>query len=100
MAPKIPRLLTFGLAFILTAVVLAALSMNIQAVGPEVGTYGNVCGLSGDELCYQELLKGGFPFAYLHDKPGVSVRDQLGFFEDDFYSILFVVDGVILGGFV
>jgi hypothetical protein len=48
--------------------------MTIQTVGPEVGSYGNVCGPSGDELCYQELLKGGFPLAYLYDEPAVLVR--------------------------
>ena len=85
------------LAFILAGVFLAALSSIIQEVGPEVGTYGNVCGPSGNELCYQELLKGGFPIAYIFDSPGVSVRDQLGFFEDDLYIFPFIMDSLILG---
>jgi len=74
MARKIPRIFNPRLAFLLVAVVLVALSMTIQTVGPEVGSYGNVCGPSRDELCYQELLKEGFPLAYLYDEPAVLVR--------------------------
>ena len=81
---------------ILAASALALASATIQVVGPEIGTYGNVCGPSGDDLCYQELVKGGFPFAFIFDNPSVSVRDQIGFFEDDFFVFPFVIDTLIL----
>jgi hypothetical protein len=70
--------------------------MKIQVVGPEVGSYGNVCGPAENDPCNQALLKGGFPFAYIFDNPGVSVRDQLGLFEDDFYLFPFIVDMLII----
>lgn len=81
---------------ILAASALVLASSAIQVVGPEEGTYGNVCGPSGDDLCYQELVKGGFPFAFIFDNPSVSVRDQIGFFEDDFFIIPFIIDALIL----
>ena len=66
------------------AVALALLSVRVERRGPERVVYGNVCGPTVSELCYRPALKGGFPFAYLFDAPGVSVENQLAFVEDDF----------------
>jgi hypothetical protein len=74
------------------AIVLALLSVRVERVGPELVVYGNVCGPTGSDLCYKPWLKGGFPFAYLFDAPGVSVQDQLAFIEDRFYLVPFALD--------
>jgi hypothetical protein len=59
-----------------------------------------VCGPSGDDVCYQALLKGGFPFAYVFDDPGVSVRGQLGILEDEFRFFPFSLDVVVFGSVI
>ncbi|MGG7607095.1 hypothetical protein [Massilia sp. BKSP1R2A-1] len=69
------------LAFI-AAVTLALLSSNIERIGPELVQDGNLCGPGGNAPCYKPALKGGFPFAYLFDHPGISVEGRLFFFED------------------
>lgn len=58
------------------------MSAYIERVGPEVASYGNLCGPSGSDFCYKPVLKGGFPFPYLFDAPGVSRERQLAFGED------------------
>ena len=88
------KLAALILISLLLSVILTGVSITIQKVGPEVGMYGNVCGPSGNEPCYQELLKGGFPIPYLFDNPGVSVRGQLSFFEDDFHVFPFILDNL------
>ncbi|OLB67347.1 MAG: hypothetical protein AUI10_00365 [Actinobacteria bacterium 13_2_20CM_2_72_6] len=60
---------------------------------------GNVCEPSADNpegLCYAWLPAGGWPFAFLYDDPGTSVRGQLGL-EDDFRPGWFLVDAAIFG---
>jgi hypothetical protein len=92
-----------SLTFVL-ANVLALLSVLIERTGPELSSYGNMCGPTASDPCYQPALKGGFPLAYLVDVPGVSVEHQLSFAEDHlrlealsidiasyFAAILFVV---------
>ncbi|HET7867536.1 MAG TPA: hypothetical protein VFL86_24290 [Burkholderiaceae bacterium] len=70
-----------SLTFLL-ATVLALLSVNIQRTGPELVEYGNLCGPTSNDPCYEPELKGGFPIAYLIDAPGVSVEHQLSLGED------------------
>jgi hypothetical protein len=77
---------------VILALVLALLSMRIQRVGPEQVVYSNLCGPTTSDLCYKPVLKGGFPFAYLFDAPGVSVEDQLAIPEDNFHSVPFTLD--------
>ncbi len=77
------------------AVALALLSVRVQRRGPEQAAYGNVCGPTGDDLCYRPVLKGGFPVAYLFDTPGVSVENQLAFVEDDFEPLPFALDAAL-----
>ena len=64
------------------AVVLSVLSAFIERTGPEVASYGNMCGPAANDPCLKPLLKGGLPIAYLFDQPGVSVEHQLTFAED------------------
>ncbi len=80
---------------LLFAPALTLLSVSVQRVGPEQAVVGNLCGPAMDQLCYAEVLHGGFPFSYLFDNPNVSVPDQLGFGEDDFRSGAFILDVLI-----
>src|SRR2546429_8648853 len=60
---------------------------------------GNVCEPSADNpegLCYAWLPAGGWPFAFLYDDPGTSVRGQLGL-EGDFRSGGFLVEAAGFG---
>ena len=74
------------------AITLTTLSIYVQRKGPEEVVYSNLCGPTMSELCYKKVLKGGFPVAYLFDAPGVSVEDQLAFFEDNFHGRAFLID--------
>lgn len=56
-----------------------------RAHRPQLAQYGNMCGPSTNDPCYEPALKGGFPVAYLFDAPGVSVEHQLSFGEDDLF---------------
>jgi len=49
-----------------------------------------------DGLCYEPLPTAGWPFPFLYDSPGTSVRGQLGV-EDDFRPRWFLADAAILG---
>ncbi|NRF72481.1 hypothetical protein HLB44_36605 [Aquincola sp. S2] len=80
-----------SLALVL-AFTLAVLSSFVQGEGPELESYGNLCGPAANESCYKPALKGGFPLAYLIDTPGVSVERQLSFGEDTLHPIALVVD--------
>ena len=75
----------FGSLF-LVVIVVTFYSSNLQRVGPELGVWGNVCGESGNELCYKPALNGGFPFPY--------------FFEDDIRWIIFMIDVILNGVFL
>jgi len=66
-----------GIALV-SAIVLALLSLQFERVGSELAQYGNLCGPRADDPCYQPVLKAGFPVAFLLDRPGVSVERQLG----------------------
>jgi hypothetical protein len=80
-----------GFAFVM-AVTLAFLSVCVERVGPELVTYGNLCGPGGVAPCYKPVLKGGYPVAYLFDAPGVSVERQLAFGEDKLVAGALVLD--------
>lgn len=75
-----------AIRFILLALGLAVvptwLSSYIERTGHETAAYGNLCGPTTSGPCYEPVLKGGFPAAYLFDRPGVSVEHQLSFGED------------------
>jgi hypothetical protein len=77
------------------ATALALISVRVQRTGPEQVVYSNLCGPTTSDLCYKPVLKGGFPFAYLFDAPGVSVEDQLAFGEDNVEPVAFAVDVIV-----
>jgi len=74
------------------AIALALLSVRIERIGPELAEYGNLCGPSTSDPCYQPVLKGGFPVAYLFNRPGVSVQRKLSFFEDRLSAGALMID--------
>jgi hypothetical protein len=74
------------------AFALVVLSSFVQREGPELEPYGNLCGPAQNEGCYKPALKGGFPFAYLFDSPGVSVERHLSFGEDALHPTPLVLD--------
>lgn len=78
---SVTKVILIGLALIM-AITTALLSVYVERIGPELVVYGNLCGPSGSDFCYKPVLKGGFPFAYLFDAPGVSRERQLAFGED------------------
>jgi hypothetical protein len=74
---------------------LALLSSLIQRFGPEELPYGNLCSGTGNELCMEPVLNGGFPIPFLFDAPGVSRERQLALVEDDLRKLPFVLDVAI-----
>ena len=80
-----------GIAFMM-AVTLALLSVLIQRIGPELVEYGNLCGPTSNDPCYEPVLKGGFPLAYLFDTPGISVVGKLSFIEDTLHPGALLMD--------
>ncbi len=83
-----------GLAFVLAST-LTLLSVLVQRTGPELVHYGNLCGPTFNDPCYRPVLKGGFPFAYLFDIPGVSVEGKLAFVEDTLYPGALILDFIV-----
>jgi hypothetical protein len=77
---------------LISAITLTLLSVCIERVGPELAAYGNLCGQSAADPCYEPVLKGGFPVAYLFDAPGISVERQLSFGEDKLFVGALVLD--------
>lgn len=83
----------FLAAFVLTFALTVASSL-IHRTGPEMSAYGNLCGTAKNEPCYEPTLKGGFPFAYIYDAPGISVEHRLSI-EDNFAIVWFVADWLV-----
>jgi hypothetical protein len=79
---------------LILAVPLTLLSVLIERNGPELDVYGNMCGPKHDQLCYEPVLKSGFPMAYVFDAPGTSVERDLGL-EDRFSITAFLVNIVL-----
>ena len=69
---------------LISAITLALLSVFVERVGPELAQYG--------DSDYRPVLKGGFPFAYLFDAPGISVERQLSFVEDKLFAGALILD--------
>lgn len=83
--PRVTKVILIGLTLVM-AITSALLSVYVERIGPEQVIYGNLCGPSGFDFCYKPALKGGFPFAYLFDAPGVSRERQLAFGEDNLHA--------------
>lgn len=80
---------------LIAAFALTLVSVNVERVGPELAEYGNLCGPHTNEPCLEPVLKGGFPFAYLFDSPGISVERHLAFVEDQLFVGPLVLDMTI-----
>ena len=89
------------LAFVITSLVIAfaltIYSSNIQRVGPAIRGFGNVCGPSGEERCYEPVLNAGFPLPYFFDNPSISARGNLSLLEDEFRILPFLIDFYLFG---
>jgi hypothetical protein len=85
---------TFALATVL-ALALTLLSSLVERKGPELASYGNLCGPSSDQDCLEPVLNAGFPFAYLFDQPGVSVERKLFILQDSFRPLPFILDFLV-----
>ena len=79
---------------LIAAIVLTFMSVDIERTGPELAEYGNLCGPDHSSPCYNPVLKGGFPVAYLFDIQGISVEHQLAL-EDEFRIGAFSLDVAI-----
>lgn len=77
---------------LIVALALTLGSVNVERVGPELAAYGNLCGPGTADPCLEPVLKGGFPFAYLFDAPGISVEGQLAFVEDQLHVGALILD--------
>lgn len=91
MKNNLRKLSLLGLVLIL-AITLALMSAYVERVGPDMASYGNMCGPTGSDQCYEPVLKGGFPFPYLFDAPGVSVERQLSFGGDKLRMVALVAN--------
>lgn len=81
-----------ALAAVMLGNALALLSVSIERKGPELMSYGNMCGPNFSGECSEPALKGGFPLTYLTDMPGVSVEHQLSFGEDLLHPVALILD--------
>ena len=77
---------------VVLAITLALLSVLVEQTGPEFVQQGTLCGPSTNEPCYKPVLKGGFPFPFLFDAPGVSREGQLAFVEDNLNAGALLLD--------
>jgi hypothetical protein len=85
-------LLAVRVSAAVAAVALTCASFEYQRRGPELIAVGYVCGPSMNDPCYEPVLKGGFPLAYIYDAPGVSRQGQLAFGEDKLRPGAFALD--------
>ena len=83
-----------GSALVIVALLLSLASVLVQRHGPDHGIY---CALGKsadgyDIYCPRPKLNGGWPAAFLFDRPGISVEDSLFLIEDDFRWQPFMAD--------
>ena len=78
---------------LLAALVLTLITSYVERVGPApAGWRDELCSPFPLHPCAEGVLQGGWPFAYLLDKPGISVMAQLGLIEDRFEPRAFWLD--------
>ena len=79
----------------LVALGLTLASVRVERVGPAPDAWSQeLCAPEPHHPCAEGVLRGGFPIAYLLDRPGISVMGKLAFVEDLFRPVAFVVDMV------
>ena len=94
MPKQLNNLKSFALAVVL-ALALTLLSSLAERNGPELASYGNLCGPSRDQDCLEPVLNSGFPFAYLFDQPGVSVERKLFIIQDNIRPLPFTLNFLV-----
>ncbi|MGB7816552.1 MAG: hypothetical protein WBL28_09415 [Methylotenera sp.] len=82
----------FILFFVIISITATLLSVFYQRLSSEIVQWGNLCGAADFLNCYHPNLSGGFPFAFIFDRPGVSVEYKLSFGEDEFRWYPFLTD--------
>ena len=65
------------------AVVLTSASVFIERHGPQLIITGETCGANKKDFCFERVLKGGFPLAYIYDTAITSKPGTLNRGEDD-----------------
>jgi hypothetical protein len=93
--PPILNSLKFFLIAFVSAILLTLLSSNVERTGPELVSYGNLCGPLNDRTCLEPVLNGGFPFAYVFDRPGESVERYLFLLQDEIRPLPLVLDFLV-----
>ena len=74
------------------ALTLSCTSLMYQRIGPTQITEGEGSGCPTANPCRMPMLGAGFPFAYLVDKPGISVVGAIHPIEDEFRPGAFILD--------
>jgi hypothetical protein len=75
--------------------VLALATMRVERVGAAPPSWRDeLCAPEPLHPCTAGVLQGGWPLAYLVDRPGISVMGQLAPVEDLFLPIAFAADVV------
>ena len=77
----------------MAAFIPALSSVFVERVGPAPAAWRDeLCSPFPLHPCDQGVLQGGWPLAYLLDKPGISVMAELGLIEDRFEAVPFFLD--------
>ena len=82
-----------GASTLAAAFVLALLTVFVERVGPAPVTWRDeLCSPFPLHPCDEGVLQGGWPLAYLLDKPGISVMAELGLIEDRLVVVPYFLD--------
>jgi hypothetical protein len=80
---------------VLVALGLTVASAHIERVGRAPDSWRQeMCAPEPYHPCIDGVLQGGFPLAYLLDRPGISVMSKLALVEDLFRPWAFAIDVV------
>jgi hypothetical protein len=71
---------------------MIALSGFYERPSNEIVQWSNLCGAEDFLNCYHPNLAGGFSYAFIFGRLGVSVENQLSIGEDDFRCYPFMID--------
>ena len=75
------------------ALAIALFTVFVERVGPAPTQWRDeLCSPFPLHPCDEGVLQGGWPLAFLLDKPGISVMAQLGLIEDRFEASPFLLD--------
>ncbi len=74
------------------AILFVLMTVFYQRPSGEIILFGNVCDAQSWVECYRPRVSAGFPFAFIFDKPGITVEDNASFLEDDIRLLPFVMN--------